>query len=230
MSMSRWYYWVSGFFLLNAMAAFGFVDRLVYGTWENKPGDKITQSLNLLLILASLALFGRGYYSKRRIGAGGVLALATIAFLFLSAGWSHDPAVTVRQAVVYLFVVLGSIGIAGTLDADEYMDLLRRTCFLSAVASLVLLAVSPSTALTPTTSKEYFLIRTFSGRSWRPEHSPVFTSYGWTAADVYAISSCCSYLSAWRLRPLRQPHAWPFSHFAVLIGLLRFSEGAEQRF
>ena len=51
-----------------------------------------------------------------------------------------------RQAVLYLFVVLGSIGIAGTLDVDEYMDLLKRTCFLSAVASLVLLAVSPSVA------------------------------------------------------------------------------------
>jgi exopolysaccharide production protein ExoQ len=146
MSMSRWYYWVSGFFLLATMTAFGFVDRLVYGTWDNKSGDKITQTINLLLILASLALFGRAYYSNKRISAGGVLALATTAFLFLSIGWSYDPAATVRQAVLYLFVVLGSIGIAGTLDVDEYMDLLKRTCFLSAVASLVLLAVSPSAA------------------------------------------------------------------------------------
>jgi exopolysaccharide production protein ExoQ len=147
--MFRWYYWVSGFFLLQAMTAFGFVDRLVYGTWEYKTGDKITQSLNLLLILASLALFGRGYYSTRRIGTGGVLALAATAFLFLSAGWSYEPALTVRQAVVYLFVVVGSIGIVSTLDADEYMALLRQTCFLSAVASLVLLVVSPSDALSP---------------------------------------------------------------------------------
>jgi exopolysaccharide production protein ExoQ len=149
MSMFRWYYWVSGFFLLDAMGAFGFIDRLVYGTWDNKPGDKITQSLNLLLILASLVLFARGYYSKRTIGVGGALALALIAFLFLSAGWSSDSAATVRQAVLYLFVVLGSIGIAGTLDSDEYMDLLTRICFLSAVASLVLLAVSPDNAGSP---------------------------------------------------------------------------------
>ena len=149
MSMFRWHYWVSGFFLLNAMQAFGFIDRLAYGTWENKSGDKITQTLNLLLILSSVALFVRGYYNKRGNGVGGVLALAAIAFLLLSAGWSYDPTQTMRQAVVYLFIVIGSIGIAGTLDADEYMALLRLTCFLSAVASLVLLAVSPSNALTP---------------------------------------------------------------------------------
>jgi exopolysaccharide production protein ExoQ len=147
--MFRWYYWVSGFFLLNAMAAFGIIDRLVYGTWDNKPGDKITQTLGLLLILASVALFVRGYRSKNGIGAGGLLALATIAFLFLSAGWSLEPAATVRQAVLYLFVVLGSIGIANTLDGNDYMDLLRRICFWSAIASLFLLAVSPSNAGSP---------------------------------------------------------------------------------
>jgi O-antigen ligase len=149
MSVSRWYYWVSGFFLLNSMAAFGFIDRLVYGVWENKPGDKITQTLNLLLIISSLTLFGRGYFGKREIGAGGVFALVTTGFLFLSAGWSYDPAATVRTTVLYLSVVLGSIGVAATLDPDEYMDLLTRICFLSAVASLVLVAVSPSNAIEP---------------------------------------------------------------------------------
>jgi O-antigen ligase len=147
MLTSRWYYWVSAFFLLDALAAFSFIDRLVYGVWENKPGDKITQALALLLILGSLALFGRGYYTKKRIGTGGVLALATVAFLFLTAGWSYDPMGTVRQAILYLVLVLGSIGIASNLDVDEYMNLLRRACFLSAVASLLLLAVSPSTAV-----------------------------------------------------------------------------------
>jgi exopolysaccharide production protein ExoQ len=149
MSMFRWYYWVSGFFLLQTMTAFSFVDRLVYGVWDNKPGDKITQTLNLLSILASLALFGRGYYSRRTIRAGGVLALLAVAFLFLSASWSVDPTTTVRQAFLYLFVVLGAIGIAGSLDADEYMDLLRWICFLSASASVALVVVSPSTAFGP---------------------------------------------------------------------------------
>ena len=30
-AMSRWHYWVSGFFLLDTMAAFGFTSRMVYG-------------------------------------------------------------------------------------------------------------------------------------------------------------------------------------------------------
>jgi O-antigen ligase len=144
--MSRWYYWVSGFFVLDAMQAFGVVDTLFYPPWDGKPGDKITQTLNVLMILTSLVLFGRSYRTRRGVCVGGVLALAAIAFLFLTSLWSMDPGTTVREAVLYLFVIVGAIGIAGTLDADEYMDLLGLTCFLSAVASLALLAVSPSTA------------------------------------------------------------------------------------
>ena len=55
--MPRWYYWVSGFFLLDTMEALGFISRLVYGSWAGKGGDKITQTLNLLMIAASLTLF-----------------------------------------------------------------------------------------------------------------------------------------------------------------------------
>jgi exopolysaccharide production protein ExoQ len=145
--MSRWYYWVSGFFLLDATQAFGFIDRLAYGNWMGKTGDKITQSLNLLMILTGLTLFIHSYRRGRGVGLGGALALATIAFLLLTALWSTDPGATVREGVVYLFIVVGAIGIAGSLDADEFMDLLGRTCFLAAIASLVLLVVSPGNAL-----------------------------------------------------------------------------------
>jgi exopolysaccharide production protein ExoQ len=187
--MSRGYYWISGFFLLAAMQAFGFIDRLVYGEWVGKPGDKITQSLNLLLILASLALFARRFRGKGSIGIGGILAIAAAAFLLLTAFWSFDPSSTVREAVVYLFVVLGAMGIAGNLSADEYMDLLSLTCFLSAIASLVLLVVSPSIALSvdSTDFQGIFAHKNFlgqvmvtgalaslhamrAGRGWRPRH------------------------------------------------------------
>jgi exopolysaccharide production protein ExoQ len=144
----RWYYWVAGFFLLDSMEAFGFIDDLVYGKWLGKTGDKITQSLNLLMILTSLMLFAHGYRMRRSIGFGGQLALATIGYLLLTALWSTDPQTTVREAIVYFFVIVGTIGIAATFDADEFMGLLELTCFLSAIASIALLFIAPAIAFT----------------------------------------------------------------------------------
>jgi exopolysaccharide production protein ExoQ len=145
--MSRYYNLASTFFLLHAMEAFGIVDRQVYGEWEGKLGDKITQGFNLLLIVTSLILFSRGFRKTRGIGAGGVLALTLAGFLLLSTLWSVDQGVTLRQAVLYLFLVVGSIGIANSMDGDEYMDLLGRACVLCAGASIVLLLVFPDAAL-----------------------------------------------------------------------------------
>ena len=145
--MPRWYYWVSGFFLLDAMEAFGFLSRIVYGVWAGKGGDKITQTLNLLMIAASLTLFAVSYRrGKRGLGVGSVLALAGVGFLCLSALWSFSPPTTFRVATVYLFVILGVIGIARTMDADEFMHLLSRCCFLSATASIFVLIASPGNA------------------------------------------------------------------------------------
>ncbi len=142
-----WHCWVSGFFLLQAMEAFDVFDRLIYGGWAGKPGDKITQGLNLLFITASLTLFIRGLRRTRSISLGGIFALSAVAFLFLSAFWSIDPATTIRRATVYLCVVIGAIGLAANLDGDEFMDLLGMTCRISAIASLMLLAVSPGRAV-----------------------------------------------------------------------------------
>lgn len=147
--MSRWYYWVSGFFLLDAMMAFHFINSLVYGHWLGKPGDKFTQCLFQLLILTSLTLFVHGYRRRRSVGTGGGLAFAAIAFLFLTTLWSMDPGATAKEAVVYFFVVVGAIGIANTMNGDEFMELLSVACFLAAVASVVLLVISPSNALMP---------------------------------------------------------------------------------
>ena len=135
----RWHYFVSGFFLLQTMGAFSFISRMVYGGWADKPGDLITRSLNVMMIAASLTLFGFSYRrGKRGFAVGSVLALSAVGFLGLSALWSLDPPATVRVAVVYLFVILGVIGIARTMEADEYMHLLSWCCFLSAIASIVL--------------------------------------------------------------------------------------------
>lgn len=145
--MSRWRYWVSVLFLLNAMQALGVFDKLVYGDWLGKPGNKITQSVQLLMILTSSTLFIDFYRRARRLSTGAILALLVIGYLFLTTFWSADPGGTLKESVVYLFVMLGMIGVAGSFEADEYLDLLRMSCFISALASLALLVFWPSKAL-----------------------------------------------------------------------------------
>ena len=142
--VSRWCYFVSGFFLLDTTGGLGVLSRLVYGTWTGS--DPVTQSLNVLMFAASLTLFScrRG---KSGFVWGSVLALSAVGFPCLSALWSMDPETTVREGVIYLFVIIGAIGIAGTMDADEYMHLLSRCCFLAAIASILLLVASPSNAV-----------------------------------------------------------------------------------
>jgi hypothetical protein len=34
------------FFLIAPSGAFGFIDRIIYGEWSGKPGDKFTEALN----------------------------------------------------------------------------------------------------------------------------------------------------------------------------------------
>jgi exopolysaccharide production protein ExoQ len=143
----RWYYFASAFFLMQAMEAFGIFDRWVYGEWADKPGDKITQGLNLFLIATSLALFGRGLHRIRPIRNGSAMFLAAAGLLLLSILWSFDPQTTTRRSVLYLFTVVGVIGMASNLDGDEFMDLLLLTCGISAVATILLVAISPGDAL-----------------------------------------------------------------------------------
>jgi hypothetical protein len=88
-----------------------------------------------------------GISQNEKVGTGGVLALTAGGILLLSALWSIDPQTTIRRGILYLFAVIGAIGIAATLDADEFMDVLGLTCAISAVASILLLGISPGKSL-----------------------------------------------------------------------------------
>ena len=152
--MSRWYYWVSGFFLLDTVEAFGFIDQMLYGNWNGKGGDHITQALNCAVDCGKLDAAWRQPPSQQEgFATGSVLALSAVGFLCLSALWSLDPKTTFRVAIVYLCVILGAIGIARTMDADEYMHLLSWCCFLSAIASIFLTIASPRVAFTWETTR-----------------------------------------------------------------------------
>ena len=144
--MFRWYYWVSVFFMLQALQAFSLPDRILFGEWVGKPGDKLTEAVNLLAIVIGFLLFWRGFHQVRSIHTGAALAVALAGFFFLTAFWSVDPKDTEIRAMLYLFMVVGSIGIAANFEADEFMDLVAKTCFLAGVASLALLVVSPDDA------------------------------------------------------------------------------------
>ncbi len=145
----RWGYYLSGFFLLQTYGATGILDRLVYGDWDGKSGDKLTQALNVLLILASILLFCRKLGQLQSIRTGAILAVSLAAFLTLTAAWSIDPTTSARRGIQYLFFLIGAMGVAVNLEGDEFMGLLAKTCFLSAIASVALLAVSPGAAMMP---------------------------------------------------------------------------------
>ncbi len=141
-----WIYWAVGFLLLGQLQALSVVDRVLYGEWMGKSGDKFTQVLSILQITTSIVLFCYGFTRWRTVRTSGSLTLVLTVFLLLSAIWSVSPGATLRAGVQYLFFIVGAIGIVENLEGDDFMDLLAQVCFLAAIASLVLLIVFPATA------------------------------------------------------------------------------------
>jgi exopolysaccharide production protein ExoQ len=132
---------------MQATGFFGVVDRLKYGEWSGKAGDHFTQSLNALQIMVSIYLFWVGYKKSKTISLGATLLLTVVAYLFVSTLWSVDAETSFRRAVEYFFFVLGVIGIGNSLSADEYLGLLRKLVFWSAVFSLLLVPIVPAAVL-----------------------------------------------------------------------------------
>ncbi|HVJ54709.1 MAG TPA: O-antigen ligase [Aliidongia sp.] len=143
---SFWHNLVVLFFLLDTVSAFGIIDNLVYGHWLGKGGDKITQSLQLMMIASSIYLFSKSY---RLIGirTGAALALLLMFYLFMTSFWSMDSGATTKEAIVYLVVIIGVIGIAGKYRFNKYVGMLFFACLVSAVASVLLYVVSPANAV-----------------------------------------------------------------------------------
>jgi exopolysaccharide production protein ExoQ len=136
-------YVASVFFLLQSMSVLAIIDRSIYGEWPGKPGDKITQTLNLLAIFTSLFLFWWATRKIRIARFNRVLPLAAASLPLISVLWSVAPGVTFTQGLAYFFVVLGAIGLVEALDGDELMDLVMLICGLSAVASIVQFLIFP---------------------------------------------------------------------------------------
>ena len=127
---SRWYFWVSGFFLLDTMQAFGFIYRMIYGSWDGKAAtDHANPELaddcgKPDVVRHQLPPDQEGHcHGQRPRLLGGRVPLFYPPF----GRWTRRR---LRVAIVYLFVIIGAIGIARTLDADEFMHLLGWCCFL----------------------------------------------------------------------------------------------------
>jgi O-antigen ligase len=125
------------------MSVLAVIDRNVYGEWPGKTGDKLTETLNLLSICASLYLFWSRTRNIRIARFNYVLPLAAVSLFLISVLWSLDPRLTLTQGTAYFFVVLGAIGLVETWDSDELMDLIALICGLAAVASVVQFFIAP---------------------------------------------------------------------------------------
>ena len=141
----------SAFFVLHTVGAFGILSRLYYG--ESQDGFTTTTTtalaaaLNLGSVLACLALFLGRFRTTKSISTGELLAISLVSLFLLSIAWSVDPWTTSRRGGLYVFFVLGVIGMAARLTDREFTSLMSTACLLSAVASLALLAFYPSSAL-----------------------------------------------------------------------------------
>jgi O-antigen ligase len=138
----------SAFFVLNLVGVFNILSRLYYGEPQVvSETTALAAALNLGFVLACLALFLGRFRTTMSISAGNLLAISLVSLFLLSIAWSVDPWTTARRAGLYVFFVLGVIGMAARLTDREFTGLISKVCLLSAVASLALLAFDPSSAL-----------------------------------------------------------------------------------
>jgi len=145
------------------MQAFTFLDLTLYGEPDGRGGDTMTASFNLLLVVTGLVLFGTGFRRIKSVQTGAILALGLAGLLLCSAVWSVSPSATLREGTVYLFVIVGAIGIVCSIEPDRFMNLLARLCFFSGAASVLLYVVSPSIAMTEDGLRGIFIHKNILG-------------------------------------------------------------------
>jgi exopolysaccharide production protein ExoQ len=150
------------YYLVLPTGVLSFVDRMVYGDWPGKPGDKLTQLLNLLAIASSILVFWLGTRG-RSSQLNRVLPLAAAGLLALSILWSVDPSITMTRSIAYFFLVVGAIGIAEIFDADELM---RLTALIGGFSAAISLVLPTPPARSQGISEERFPGRISSAQLW----------------------------------------------------------------
>jgi exopolysaccharide production protein ExoQ len=131
-------YIVAALYIIMSTGSLNVIDRMIYGEWGGKPGDKLTEALNLLAIVVSLFLYWRGAHKLRSPQFNRALPLAAAGLLATSVLWSVTPSMTITRTVAYFFLVVGAIGIAEYFDAHQVMRLTALIGGFSAAISLIL--------------------------------------------------------------------------------------------
>jgi O-antigen ligase len=126
------------FYMVMPTEVFHYIDRIIYGEWPGKPGDKLTEALNLFAIASSVLLFWWGTRRARYTQFNRALPLAVAGLLVISALWSVTPSTTITRSVAYFFLVLGAIGTVEIFEPDQVMRLTALIGGFSAAISLVL--------------------------------------------------------------------------------------------
>jgi exopolysaccharide production protein ExoQ len=145
--MSRLKFIAATLFLLLQMGAGNIIDRSVYGEWPGKPGDKITEALNIFGMVLSILLFWWGITKTRTARFNRSLPLMVASLLLISVLWSVTPMVTVTRGIAYFSTVVGAIGIVELSDSTELMNLMAVASGISAVASVLAGVMIPNSAL-----------------------------------------------------------------------------------
>jgi O-antigen ligase len=136
------------FYMTLSTGATSVIDRIIYGAWQRLSGDTFTKALNLLAIVVSIVLFLWGAQKPRSPRLNRALPLTAAGLLISSYFWSAAPDTTLTRSMAYLFVVVGAIGIAKILDADEVMRLTALLAGISAALSLLLIFLPRAAVVT----------------------------------------------------------------------------------
>jgi O-antigen ligase len=128
----------AAFIIVQAMSALAVVDRILYGEWDAKGGDKFTTLSNLILIASSLFLLISGERGRERRILNPIPPLLVVGLLFASAVWSMDPSATVRRSINYAALVAGAMGMARALSIA---DIMKTTLWVTVVAAVISLAL-----------------------------------------------------------------------------------------
>jgi O-antigen ligase len=126
------------FYLVMSTGALGYFDRIIYGEWYGKPGNKVTEAINLLAIGVSLLLFWWGIRRQRSPQFNRALPLTVSGLLVGSALWSVAPSTTITRSVAYFCLVIGAIGIVEIFDTHKLMRLTALIGGFLGAVSLIL--------------------------------------------------------------------------------------------